>query len=352
MILGAPVSVAGIIVNDTTPLVLNSDGNTLTLGALGITVNNGSGNPTLSIAAPVVLAGAQSWTNASTNPLTVSGSVNNGGNLLTIAGTGNTAISGAISGPGGVTMAGTGTLKLSAASSYNGTTSVTSGTLIVSGSLTGTGSVSVANPGSALEVDGQVTNAATVALTTGGALRGTGSVGPITSTGGTVEPGLSAADTSVSTGKLTANGDVSLDSASTFSIRLGVAAAASGTDSDVLASTGNVTLGGALNLQLGTNIASAVPGSTFYNIILDGGTLTGKFSNAPATLGFGTITSGIYTFEVIYNSDGTNDGLANQGNDVTLELETVAVPEPGTWAMLLSGAGMLIVWQKGRRRRN
>ena len=42
---------------------------------------------------------------------------------------------------------------------------------------------------------------------------------------------------------------------------------------------------------------------------------------------------------------GTEGGDANS---VALELTTIAVPEPGTWAMMISGAGMLLVWQRRR----
>ena len=91
MVLGANISVAGIVVNDTTPISLNADGNTLTLGASGITVNNTNGNPNVTIGSLVALSAPQTWTNNSSTALTVSSStVSNGGNLLTIAGTGNT----------------------------------------------------------------------------------------------------------------------------------------------------------------------------------------------------------------------------------------------------------------------
>ena len=68
---------------------------------------------------------------ASVGNLTVSGNVTNGSNLLTASGAGNVAISGAISGTGGVTMSGTGTLTLSgsAANTFGGMTTVSSGEL-------------------------------------------------------------------------------------------------------------------------------------------------------------------------------------------------------------------------------
>ncbi|MGD0656081.1 MAG: autotransporter-associated beta strand repeat-containing protein, partial [Thermoguttaceae bacterium] len=68
--------------------------------------------------------------------LTISGNVNNNGNLLTVDGPGNQLISGAISGTGGLTKSGTGTLTLSSTNNtYNGTTTVTGGVLEITGGI-------------------------------------------------------------------------------------------------------------------------------------------------------------------------------------------------------------------------
>ena len=48
--------------------------------ATGIEMDPGAG--TLTISAPLILAGSQSWLNNSSSLLTVSGNVANGGNLL------------------------------------------------------------------------------------------------------------------------------------------------------------------------------------------------------------------------------------------------------------------------------
>ena len=58
---------------------------------------------------PRSLQAAQSWTNNSSNPLTIGGNVLNGGNLLTIGGPGNTTVFGVISGSGGLSKTGSGT---------------------------------------------------------------------------------------------------------------------------------------------------------------------------------------------------------------------------------------------------
>jgi len=120
-------------------------GGTLQINSGGITVNAGSGAN--SISAPVTLGAAQSWTNNSSNLLTVgAGAVNNGGFLLTVAGSGNTTISGAISGNGSLTQSASGTLTLSGSNTYTGATTINAGTLAITGSaaLAGGGPVNIA----------------------------------------------------------------------------------------------------------------------------------------------------------------------------------------------------------------
>ena len=109
---------------------LTLQGNTINGTAnLGILIDNS--NPfTLTISAPVKIGNAQSWTNNSGNLFTVSGGVNLNNKALTINGTGNTTIAGAISGGGSLIQTGTGTLTITnAASSFSGQLTFQSGTL-------------------------------------------------------------------------------------------------------------------------------------------------------------------------------------------------------------------------------
>jgi autotransporter-associated beta strand protein len=89
---------------------------------------------TNTVSAPLNLTSAQTWTNA--GMLTVSGTLANGGNLLTTAGSGSTTISGDISGAGGLSKTGAGTTTMSgSANSYSGETTVSAGTLLLTGTL-------------------------------------------------------------------------------------------------------------------------------------------------------------------------------------------------------------------------
>jgi fibronectin-binding autotransporter adhesin len=128
----APVSISG------SPLTLNSalvNGNT----SVGIEMDTGAGS--MGIGAPLVLGGAQSWLNNSGNPLAVSANVDNGGNLLTVAGNGNVTISGNLSGAGGLTMNGGGALVLSGNNTYSGDTNVNSGTIVAASPVFGNAAI-------------------------------------------------------------------------------------------------------------------------------------------------------------------------------------------------------------------
>jgi autotransporter-associated beta strand protein len=79
--------------------------------------------------------------------LKVTGPINNSGFLLTIAGAGSTTLTGVLSGTGGLSMQGTGTLTLSAANAYSG------GTTIVSGAIAATADAALGAGGTTTTVD-------------------------------------------------------------------------------------------------------------------------------------------------------------------------------------------------------
>ena len=84
MVLGANMSIGGIVDNDTNPINLNADGNVLALGGSGITLNPGSAAVTL--ASFVKLGSNQTWALNSTSLLTISGNLLGSAQLVVAAG--------------------------------------------------------------------------------------------------------------------------------------------------------------------------------------------------------------------------------------------------------------------------
>ena len=116
--LGANMSITGLTLADTSShaFTLNADGNTLTIGTGGITINSGVTTAS-TIAASLALGGSQIWTNPNTTAakaLTVSGVISGAtANTLTTAGAGTIILSGANTFTGPTTIGATSTLQLS-----------------------------------------------------------------------------------------------------------------------------------------------------------------------------------------------------------------------------------------------
>jgi autotransporter-associated beta strand protein len=114
---------------------IGTPGYNLTITAGGV-INNSTNAQNLN--APVYLTTAAQTLNAAAGDLILGQNVDNGGNLLTVAGSHNVTLNGVVSDNGGLTKTGNGTLTLGGANSYAGTTTVNGGTIIVNG----TGSIS------------------------------------------------------------------------------------------------------------------------------------------------------------------------------------------------------------------
>ena len=186
---------------------------------------------------------------------------------------------GAMSGTGTLTKSGTGTVTLSGVNSYNGTTTVSAGTLLVTGSLNGVGAISIAS---------------------GATLGGTGSLaGAVTvGSGGKIASGIDV-------GTLALGNGLTIASGGTLSAE--IAGSTPGTGYDQIMVTGTVNVSGAtLSATLG-NFAP-VAGNNFILISNDGhDAVVGTFSGLAEG---STVTLGGRNFQISY--------VGGDGNDISL----------------------------------
>jgi hypothetical protein len=235
-------------------------------------------------------------------------------------------------GSAGITMqTGSGTLVSSGASSYVGTTTISAGTFLANntaGSATGTGAISVG---------------------INGTLGGTGRLAPTgvngISVSGTVAPGASIESLEINLGGTT--GTVSMLSGSEFKFELGAAGAAIGTPgtSDLLLFAGTTASDVAFN---NNSIDFLGTGSQGWYKLFDTDLGSGTTWNG-LTLAGQQIASGLNVTNLGSGLTGTlivGDGVLGDRDDVYLQV----VPEPGTWAILLGGFGMLLGLQRRRHR--
>lgn len=215
--LSGPVSGTGLTKDGAGTLLLAGAANTqattrLAAGTLQISGSGGLGSGPLVASGGTTLAAIASGLNIANSVELV------GPGVLTVNGgdgAASFALSGPISGSGGLVKAGTGVLTLAGAGSYSGPTTVTAGTLNVTGGLV-----------------------SAVTVNTGATLVGTGSIGALSVlAGGTVSPGAIGTAGAVN---LAVAGPASL--AGTYIVNI------SPTANDRITASGALSVGGALAL--------------------------------------------------------------------------------------------------------
>ncbi len=239
-------------------------GLTLSSGTLTVANNNALGTGSFDISGGTTLQAdasprtvANSFTLRGPAPITLAGpsalTLTGAGGLAALAVTLNVTSTATATLSGNLSLAfttssliktGPGTLALGGTNTY-GPTTVNAGTLLVNGTQSGN----------------------SVAVNAGGTLGGTGNAGLITSTGGTVSPGVSPG--------ILNSASATFDAASTFTVELN--GTTPGTGHDQLLVSGPATLGGMLNATLGFVAAT---GDAFV-ILRTLSTLTGTFAGLP-----------------------------------------------------------------------
>ncbi|EDY17462.1 autotransporter-associated beta strand repeat protein [Chthoniobacter flavus Ellin428] len=340
---------------------LNFTGAGTTADSTNVTINNGTGSNTLTINngvtdvstsaahtvnVPVVLGNDQTWSNSSTGDLTFNGNVTGVNTNLTVTGSGNTVINGAIqTGNGGLNKTGVGMLTLgSGSNTYAGTTNIAAGTVklgadnaIPSGA--GKGNVTV---NGTLDVNGHNQT-----------INGLSGTGTIDNTAAATSPTLSVgANNQTSTfggtiqntaGALAVNkvgtGTVTMSGANTYSGGTNVSAGTLVVSGSI---QGNTTVASGATLASGANISSQVAALNAASDALGGGTVapgnTGGVAdlstvgqlNATGAVTLGTAsTAGVahLSIEVGGNQDGSGvgPGVLNTTNSGSLQYDRVAM---------------------------
>ena len=326
----------GLIKSGTTAITLAgaSTGNMSISG--GVTVNQGQINITTATSATdmadnLLTVNHEGTFNIQDNNVTVAGlsGVGSGGNVVNSGSSAKTltldfnsssqTYEGRLQGTGTAANLslvkngnGTQTFATSSVASYTGTTSVNAGTLQVDGNFSAaTGAVSVAS---------------------GATLAGSGTIGGATtfSTGAILAPGSGSGP-----GILAFGSSLAFNAGS--DIRMEINGSTRGTTFDAINVTGALTYHGNLQLTFGQTFGT---GNHTFNLwsfgsqsgSFDSITLAGSYSGSLANdNGTWTLTNGLDSFE-----------FSQSTGSLTLN---VAVPEPGTWALLGIAASFLL-WRR------
>jgi len=323
-------------------------GTTITGGILSVTSEDnlgGAGGYFVGSPPPTITLGGGELQTTGATPTFVENVALNAGTTNTLAAAANTTATytGIISDSGtmsgaltvGDSLGDNGTVALTNANTYSGGTHVASGTLLVNnttGSATGSG---------ALQVDSQATLSGTGHIvSTNNTINGNVLVGQVSPTDVNTVNVLhmtASGSTTFSGANLTFN----LDTTSTASNSLDL-----GSTSSVVFNNSNTLT---FNLQGGATISNGTEYILFTDTVG-----SSPFSGSGYTLGAGNVITGLtLTFDVngVATNAYGNSILVLNGNNIDIEVIS-GVPEPGTWALMLSGLASLLLIQYRRNKRN
>jgi fibronectin-binding autotransporter adhesin len=308
--LGQNMTINNLVFQDTVNAVnVNADGYTLTLNATsgnGITMNTGAQAVTFN--ANVVLAATQTWTNNSTNDLTVGGAIS-----------GTTTSS--------LITAGTGTIVLTGTNSYTGTTTInsgstlqignggTAGSIVSSGSITDNGTLafdlsstinqSVVSPAKIISGSGNIVQLGSGTLNLNEANTFTGGVNVLS---GTVDL---ANATGAGTGTITlgngstANAAVAASSG-TYANTIATAAGSTGL-LEILDNSSRPVYTGAIIIAGGTTLTFAPSGQ----VLTDTGTISGSGN---LSLAIDNLANGVTLTGATINLNNTGTIVTSNGS--------------------------------------
>ena len=251
--------------------------------------------------------------------------INNGSLIIDRSNTADLTLNTIISGTGGLTKQGAGTLTLAGPNSYSGLTTISAGTFALSGTGSiGTGGLNLGTAGSPGVFDLLGLTAASYSLPSSAALAGVGTIsgsGKSLAVLGSLAPGNSAGTITIGTGL-----SLDLSNSGTSVLEITSPTFTAGTF-DLVSGDGSVVFGGILNLAFSGG--SYADGTDVLQIFANTGGRSGNFSAVNAT--------------------GLADGQSATFNAATGTISVV--PEPSTIALMASasaGLAGMIRWRKRR----